>query len=102
MATPDLFGQATRALEQGRGVDATTLLVRALKRPGLSRDEQMQIRCALAEAWLLQDDIRQATEALGRPPEARGATRVVRDGAEEAARQVVDLLAERRLLKGSN
>ena len=41
------------------------------KRPGLGREEQIQIRCALAEAWLLQDDIRQATEALGRPPEAR-------------------------------
>ena len=71
MATPDLYGQAVRALEQGRGADATTLLVRALKRSGLDRDEQMQVRCALAEAWLLQDDIRQATEALGRPPEAR-------------------------------
>jgi len=71
MATPDLYGQAVRALEQGRGADATTLLVRALKRSGLDRDEQFQVRCALAEAWLLQDDIRQATEALGRPPEAR-------------------------------
>ena len=71
MATPDLYGQAVRALEQGRGADATTLLVRALKRPGLDREEQIQVRCALAEAWLLQDDIRQATEALGRPPEAR-------------------------------
>ena len=29
MATPDLYGQAVRALEQGRGADATTLLVRA-------------------------------------------------------------------------
>jgi electron transfer flavoprotein beta subunit len=37
-----------------------------------------------------------------RPPEARAATRVVRDGAEEAARQLVDFLAERRLLRGSN
>ena len=71
MATQDLYGQAVRALDQGRGADATTLLVRALKRPGLSREEQIQVRCALAEAWLLQDDIRQATEALGRPPEAR-------------------------------
>ena len=45
--------------------------MRALKRPGLVREEQTQIRCALADAWLLQDDIRQATDALGRPPEAR-------------------------------
>jgi hypothetical protein len=71
VATPDLFGQALQALEQGRGSDATTLLVRAMKRPGLGRDELTQVRCALAEAWLLQDDIRQATDALGRPPEAR-------------------------------
>jgi hydrogenase-4 transcriptional activator len=71
VATPDLYGQAVLALAQGRGADASPLLVRALKRPGLPRDEQIQIRCALAEAWLLQDDLRQATEALGRPPEAR-------------------------------
>jgi len=71
VATSDLYGQAVQALDQGRGADATTLLVRALKRPGLGREEQIQIRCALADAWLLQDDIRQATEALGRPPEAR-------------------------------
>jgi hydrogenase-4 transcriptional activator len=71
VATPDLYGQAVQALEQGRGADATTLLVRALKRPGLGREELIQIRCALSESWLLQDDIRQATEALGRPPEAR-------------------------------
>jgi tetratricopeptide (TPR) repeat protein len=71
VATPDLFGQAVQALERGRGAEATTLLIRALKRPGLGREEQIQIRCALADAWLLQDDIRQATDALGRPPEAR-------------------------------
>ena len=71
MAAPDFYGQAVQALEHGRGADAATLLVRAIKRPGLSREEQIQIRCALADAWLLQDDLRQATEALGRPPEAR-------------------------------
>ena len=68
MATPDLYGQAVQALAQGRGADASPLLVRALKRPGLPRDEQIQIRCALAEAWLLQDDLRQATEALADGP----------------------------------
>jgi DNA-binding NtrC family response regulator/tetratricopeptide (TPR) repeat protein len=71
VASADLFGQAVQALERGRGTEATTLLVRALKRPGLGREEQAQLRCALADAWLLQDDIRQATDALGRPPEAR-------------------------------
>jgi DNA-binding NtrC family response regulator/tetratricopeptide (TPR) repeat protein len=68
---PDYYAQAVEALAQGRGADATTLLTRALRRTGIPRDEQIQIRCALAEAWLLQDDLRQATEALGRPPEVR-------------------------------
>jgi hydrogenase-4 transcriptional activator len=67
----DLYGRAVQALERGTGAEAASLLVRALKRPGLHRDEQVQIRCALAEAWLLQDDVRQATEALGPPPEGR-------------------------------
>ena len=67
----DLYERAVDALEQGHGAEASTLLVRALKQPGLRREDQIQIRCALAEAWLLQDDIRQATEALGRPPDAR-------------------------------
>ena len=33
-----------------------------------------------------------------RPPAARGATKVVRDAPDEAARQIVELLAERRLI----
>jgi len=67
----DLYHRAIEALERGHGGDASSLLVRALKQPGLSRDDQIQIRCALAEAWLLQDDLRQATDALGRLPDAR-------------------------------
>ncbi len=71
MEKPGLYDQAVDALERGHGADATTLLVRALRQPGLSRDQQVQIRCALAEAWLLQDDVRQATDALGAPPQGR-------------------------------
>ena len=70
-AAADLFANATEALQKGHGAEAATLLVRALKQPGLSRDEILQLRCVLAEAWLLQDDIRQATDALGDPPEER-------------------------------
>jgi hydrogenase-4 transcriptional activator len=66
-----LYSEALQALEQGRGPEAASLLVRALKEPNLRREDQFQIRCSLAEAWLLQDDLRQATEALGRPPEER-------------------------------
>ncbi|MFL6280314.1 MAG: tetratricopeptide repeat protein, partial [Vicinamibacterales bacterium] len=60
-----------KSLERGRGAEAASILVRVLRQPGLHRDEQVQIRCALAEAWLLQDDVRRATEALGAPPEGR-------------------------------
>jgi hydrogenase-4 transcriptional activator len=65
------FAQAMEALERGNGAEAGTLLARALKRPGLSRDDEAQIRAALAEAWLLQDDLRQAADALGPIPEGR-------------------------------
>ena len=71
MPLPETFSQATEALQQGRGADATAMLVRALKHPGLTRDETLQIRAALAEGWLQQDDIRQAVEALGEPPGER-------------------------------
>jgi DNA-binding NtrC family response regulator/tetratricopeptide (TPR) repeat protein len=70
-AASDLVGQATDALTRGHGAEASTLLVRALRQPGLSRDDVLQLRCALAEAWLLQDDLRQATDALGQPPGER-------------------------------
>jgi DNA-binding NtrC family response regulator/tetratricopeptide (TPR) repeat protein len=71
VALPETFVQASEALQLGHGADAAAVLVRALKHPGLSRDETLQIRSALAEAWFLQDDIRQAAEALGDPPDER-------------------------------
>ena len=71
MSSLELYEQAVQALEHGYGAEAASLLVRSLKQTGRPRDEQIQIRCALAEAWLLQDDVRQATEALGDPPEGR-------------------------------
>ncbi|MCA1649556.1 MAG: sigma 54-interacting transcriptional regulator [Acidobacteria bacterium] len=66
-----LYEQALLALERGHGAEAAAHLVRALKQPGLRREDQIQMRCALAEAWLLQDDLRQAADALGKPPEVR-------------------------------
>ncbi len=69
--TEDLYATAVRALEQGHGADAVDLLARASRRPDLSRDDRAQIRCALAEAWLLQDDMEQAVAALGAEPEGR-------------------------------
>jgi hydrogenase-4 transcriptional activator len=67
----DALAQASDALRQGRGGDAAGLLVRTLKQPGLTREESVQLRCALAEAWFQQDDVRQATEVLGEPPAER-------------------------------
>jgi DNA-binding NtrC family response regulator/tetratricopeptide (TPR) repeat protein len=67
----ELYERAMQALEQGHGAEAATLLTRAVKRPGLSRNDEAQVRSALAEAWLLQDDMRQAAEALGPLPEGR-------------------------------
>ncbi|HEY2431479.1 MAG TPA: sigma 54-interacting transcriptional regulator [Vicinamibacterales bacterium] len=71
MTLAEVFVTATDALRQGRGADAAAVLVRALKLPGLTRDEAVQVRCALAEAWLQQDDVRQAAETLGEPPQER-------------------------------
>ena len=35
----------------------------------MTRDDELAVRSALAEAWLLQDDPEQAATALGRPPD---------------------------------
>lgn len=67
----DLYDEAIRALEQGHGAEATELLGRARGQGDLSRDDRAQIRCALAEALLLQDDLKAASEAIGREPDGR-------------------------------
>jgi DNA-binding NtrC family response regulator/tetratricopeptide (TPR) repeat protein len=64
-----LLGRAGAALERGRGAEAADLLAPALRSPTLTRDEELAVRAALAEAWLLQDDPDQAAVALGRPPD---------------------------------
>ncbi len=71
MPSLDLFTQAQASLERGDGATAASFLEKLLKRPSLARADQLRIRCSLAEAWLLQDDVRQAAEALGRSPEPR-------------------------------
>src|SRR6478735_4269080 len=62
--------RATAALEKGRGKDAAHVLGPVLRKGGLTREDELSLRCALAEAWLLQDDLTQASSALGRPPDA--------------------------------
>jgi DNA-binding NtrC family response regulator/tetratricopeptide (TPR) repeat protein len=62
--------RAQTALERGRGVDATQILQQALRSTSLTRDDELALRVTLAEAWLLQDDLTQASASLGRPPDA--------------------------------
>ncbi len=63
-----LLARAESALDRGRGAEAAQLLAPAL-RSSLTRDDELAVRSALAEAWLLQDDVDQASAALGRPPD---------------------------------
>jgi DNA-binding NtrC family response regulator/tetratricopeptide (TPR) repeat protein len=67
----DLYATALQALEHGHGAEAVDFLSRALRAPDLDRDGKAQVRCALAEAWLLQDDLQQAAAALGPEPAGR-------------------------------
>ena len=64
-----LLARANAALEHGRGVEAAHLLAPILKSGALNRDDEISVRVALAEAWLLQDDLAQAASVLGRPPD---------------------------------
>ena len=63
------IARATAALERGRGAEAAQLLQPVLRAGSLSREDEFAVRAALAEAWLLQDDLVQAASALGRPPD---------------------------------
>jgi hydrogenase-4 transcriptional activator len=58
------------ALERGRATEATQFLAQALRSAAITREDELAVRCTLAEAWFLQDDIAQASAALGRPPDA--------------------------------
>jgi hypothetical protein len=61
--------RATAALERGRGVDAAQILTPLLRSGALAREDEFAVRAALAEAWLLQDDLTQASAAVGRSPD---------------------------------
>ena len=45
------------------------MLAPLLRSGTVSRQDELSIRVALAEAWLLQDDLVQAAAALGRTPD---------------------------------
>jgi hydrogenase-4 transcriptional activator len=67
----DLLADGVRLLEQGNGPDAARLLAQAIRQKDLTSDDAAQLRCALAEAWLLQDDLKNAADALGSEPSPR-------------------------------
>jgi DNA-binding NtrC family response regulator/tetratricopeptide (TPR) repeat protein len=62
--------RATAALERGHGEEAAQILAPLLRSGSLPRDDEFTVRVALAEAWLLQDDLTQASSAIGRSPDS--------------------------------
>ncbi len=63
------MARAAAALQRGRGAEAIEALSRALDSTGLRREDELAARCAMAEAWLLRDDVAQAAAVIGRPPD---------------------------------
>jgi hydrogenase-4 transcriptional activator len=64
-----LLGRTAGLLERGRGAEAAQVLAPVFRSSTLTRDEDIAVRCMLAEAWLLQDDLDQAASVLGRTPD---------------------------------
>ena len=64
-----ILARAQAALARGRGAEVAKTLARELKEPSLRHQDQLALRCVLADAWLLEGDVRQAGLALGKPPE---------------------------------
>src|SRR5215211_6620059 len=74
------LARATGALERGRGEEAAQILGPLVRAGSLAREDEFTLRAALAEAWLLQDDLTQASTAIGRSPDS------VRDQLSDAQR----------------
>ena len=64
-----LLARAEAALERGRGRRPRSCSRPRCAPSTLTREDELAVRSALAEAWLLQDDLDQAATALGRPPD---------------------------------
>jgi hypothetical protein len=67
--TQSILARAAVALERGLGPGAAQLLIPVLRAGALSEDD-VSVRAALREAWLLQDDLTQAATLLGRTPDS--------------------------------
>ena len=59
------LARARAALERGRHADAIGVLTQALKSSGLKPEDELGLRCTLAEAWLMGDDVAQAAADPG-------------------------------------
>ena len=70
VALQRVMARAQAALERGRGAEATQTLQQALRSTSLSREDELALRVVLGEAWLLQDDLTQASASLGRAPDS--------------------------------
>ncbi|MGE0393319.1 MAG: sigma 54-interacting transcriptional regulator, partial [Vicinamibacterales bacterium] len=66
----DAYQRALRALEQGRGPEAVRLLEPLAGAVEGHPADGLTVRIALAEGWLLQDDLPKASRVLGRAPAA--------------------------------
>ncbi|HKY21041.1 MAG TPA: sigma 54-interacting transcriptional regulator [Vicinamibacterales bacterium] len=64
------LARARAALARGRHADAVAVLTQALKSSGLKHEDEVGLRCTLAEAWLQGDDLAQAASTVGRPPDS--------------------------------
>ena len=64
------LARARTALARGRHADAIGILTQALKSSGFNHEDELGLRCTLADAWLMGDDVAQAAATLGRPPDA--------------------------------
>ncbi|MEW6319862.1 MAG: sigma 54-interacting transcriptional regulator [Acidobacteriota bacterium] len=64
-----VLARATASLERGQASAVVELLSPLLRSATHPRDEELAIRCLLAEALLQQGELSQASNALGRPPD---------------------------------
>jgi hydrogenase-4 transcriptional activator len=69
-ALQPVMARASALLERGQGAAAVELLAAVQQSSSsMRRSDELAVRAALAEGWLLQGDLAQASAALGRPPD---------------------------------
>ena len=64
------LARSRAALERGRGLEAVQPLQPLYRSGTLARDDELTVRIAITEGYLLADDLGQATLTLGRAPES--------------------------------